>query len=34
MAYYKRNNFIIPDLVDEYIGAVEDSWGKRVATGV
>ena len=34
MAYYMRDTFIIPDLVDEYVGAVEDRWGNRVVTGV
>ena len=34
MAYYMRYPFVIPKLVDEYSGAVEDRWGNCEATGV
>ena len=33
MVYEIRYPFIIPTLVDRYVGAVEDHWGNRVATG-
>ena len=33
MAYNMRNPFIIPTVVDEYAGAVEDSWWKHATTG-
>ena len=34
MAYDMIDPFIIPALVDDYAGSVEDRWGNRVATGV
>ena len=34
MAYNMRGTFIIPTLVDEYAGAIDDRWGERVTTGV
>ena len=34
MDYDMRDTFIIPTLVGEYDGAVEDRWGNRAVTGV
>ena len=34
MAYDMIDPFIIPTLVDDYVVAVEDSWGIRGAMGV
>ena len=34
MAYGMRDPFIIPTLVDDYAGTVEDCWGGRAIIGV
>ena len=34
MAYDMRDPFIIPTLLYDYSGAVEDHWGNRATTGV
>ena len=34
MAYNMRDPFVIPTLVDKYVGTVEDFWGDCATAGI